>query len=127
MDWSDFYSDDYNNEDDEIFEDLMNLLDDIYEEIESLPKERPIFSDKQVMSFEDLIVGQHYLDWHKETYSEVILVTEPYQKDEGLDSWFAKVKSVRYSDFIYEISLADNGVIPYFNDGWNTSNYMTTL
>lgn len=112
-------------EDEELLNDLFSLLDDIYNDMAKLPKDRPIFSDKQVLSFEDLTVGTVYTHYHNGTAdSKMELVTEPYQSDEGSDSWFIKVRSVRY-DFVYEQSLADCSVIPYFNGGWNTTNYLT--
>lgn len=110
-------------EDAELFESLFNLMEECYTSINNMPKERPIFSEKQVLSIEDMEIGKRYKHWHKNSYCEQILLTLPYKRDEESASWFFMVRSVAY-DFDYEQSMADCSIIPYSSGGWNDTNYM---
>lgn len=111
------------SEDAELFERLFNLMEECYTSMNNMPKERPIFSEKQVLSVEDMEVGKRYKHWHKTECCEQILLTLPYKHDEESASWFFMVHSVAY-DFNYEQSMADCSIIPYPSGGWNDTNYM---
>lgn len=111
------------HEDIEFMQSLLNDLAECYKTIANLPKERPIFSDKQVLSPEDLEIGKKYKHYHNTECCEQIVISKPYKHNEESDSWFFMVHSVAY-DFDYEQSMADCSIIPYSNDGWNDTNYV---
>jgi hypothetical protein len=52
------------------------------------------------------------------------IASEPYISEGGY--WAVDIYSVAY-DFIYSESLADCGIIPYENEGWNSSNYVLRI
>lgn len=90
-----------------------------------MPKERTIHNDRQVLSFEDLEVGQHYESVHAVCTYIIQLTSEPYLTDAG---W--KVDYFYESDLGYSLDdtyLTDMGVIAYENGGWHDANYLVQI
>lgn len=126
-DFGDFEQDDDPLDADELMQEILRAYD-------SLPIERPIHSDKQVLSFEDLEIGKHYLQHETENNFESVIqiVSEPYLFD---TEW--RIDYALYSEFLSQFSgsdvwltsqfLTDMGVKPYFNGGWNTNNWLEAL
>lgn len=90
--------------------------------------QRPIFDDRQVMSFEDLEIGGLYemttgAGTDDESSYELVLTSQPYVNAYG--HWEIKYRSylgaIPCDSHIY---LSDAGVIPYCEGFWNRTNYM---
>jgi hypothetical protein len=97
-----------------------------------LLRERPIFSDKQVLALEDIEVGrEYYLHWATGHVDRMTVLSEPYWAGETYR--FQRIDIVingthyRGEDWYTTITLADHNVVPYEGDTcqhWNRSNYL---
>lgn len=122
MDFDDF-------DDENFFDDLWNLLEEIENEIANLPKERPIFHERQCMSFEDIEIGKLYESVHinkdgSEDISLITVLSDPYLSEFG--SWYVDILYMS-NKFKHYMSLADSGISQYKEGGWNATNYTRTL
>lgn len=119
-DWDWIYNyDDYDDE--EILNDAMRMLEEMIKEIESYPTERPIFSEKQIMSFEDLIEDHLYTMHYREGSSNIVQFKSLTKGNRG---WRINYVVSGYTH-ISSVYLSDTGVMPYENGKWNPTNYMT--
>jgi hypothetical protein len=104
---------------------IESLRNEVNRQVENFSKSRPIFSDAQVLSFEDLEIGKHYERHCAKSLPYIAqIASEPYISEGGY--WVVDIYSVAY-DFIYSESLADCGIIPYENERWNSSNYILRI
>lgn len=87
--------------------------------------ERPYFSDRQAMAFEDLTPGSVVID-HLGTKKDdrFLVLTAPYQLESS--GWVVGVTRwpLRRPSLLIGHCLADYCVYPYENGRWNLSNWL---
>lgn len=122
MNWEWLYDDE--DDDDlraeELLKASMHLLDEIKDQMASYPVARPILSNKQVMSFEDLIEDAFYEMHHRDGSCWTVQFKSLYI---GARGWRISYVISGYTNASH-VYLSDVGVIPYENGKWNPTNYM---
>ena len=89
-----------------------------FSEESSVSKERVIHDERQVRSVEELVVGKKYLKQSKCGYKapfELISITP--------ETNHALIRPDGYRNNV-PTSLADCGIVPYYNGTWNKFNYV---
>jgi hypothetical protein len=81
--------DDSGNDDDMLdalyfLQQIESLRNEVNRQVESFPKSRPIFSDAQILSFEDLEIGKHYEIYCAKSLPYIAQIApEPYISEGG--------------------------------------------
>lgn len=80
------------------------------------PTEQKNWGNKQLISYEDLEPGAIYVDHGREGSMKVLCLGTPVRKYE---IWIVKTTWWPKCERVYEMSLADRGLIPYSNGTFN--------